>query len=209
MTREVYNPKTGIWENGKASPEQLQNGLDKLPSSYVTKDADDPSRIHELDPEHIVGALSDEISDREAGIVEEKPKNLPVLKKFDRMPCSQENIDLIRLRILKVLVDKNFDLVNKGSKPDNSVRHVWFDEDDIYGPYGLRDGNPPPDSDRLPHMRGKSIEIDPCHMPESVLRLLSSTKEMKQAYGEGMFASLEVMGLVPKKIISDNGGINE
>jgi hypothetical protein len=180
VTRRVLT-ESG-WVDGKAAPRLLPEPLRELPSDYVTNEIEDASRVHELDPAHILEALVDDRREAEQGKQPEAEQNLPRLPGPEHTRCTQDNIDLIRLRVLSVLVSQNAARVDGGQLPDLRVRHIWFPSDDVLGECLLRWGNPPPDRDRPRHLKHKSIEIDPSQMPASIVERIARDKTMREEY---------------------------
>lgn len=183
MTSKVFDQQSGNWNEGKAAPKLLPDELRALPSDYVTSDIEDTNRVHELDPEHVRLSLVDDRIDAETRPTAEPEQNLPSLpRNIEWVPCTQENIDLIRLRVTKILVDANYHKVSWGEPPDNRIRHVWFHENDINGTYELRMGNAPPSGQRPKHLKWKHLEIDPCKMPETLMRRIMDDKSLRDSY---------------------------
>lgn len=80
-------------------------------------------------------------------------------------PWSQEAIDLVRIRVMGVIVAQ---AVAKGWESTvKGVRHLWFPEPNTQNRL-LRDGNPPADCDRPKHLRGMNLVIDLDDIPPEV-----------------------------------------
>jgi len=177
MTKYVITEK-GERREGGASPELLPEELRKLPSDYVTKEEDDPDRVHPLDAPHIVEAVSAERREKEEGTYKdplEKPKRkFPPIAPVGRViPLSQQQIDYVRYRALQSIITVELCKAMEGEDPDLEARyHLWFPEDNV-NHYLLRDGNPPADIDRPKHLRGYRLELDMLHWPQSLVDLLS------------------------------------
>ncbi len=161
--------------------DEVGDHLKSLPSDYVTKDISDPDRIHKYDAPHIVDALAKERA---------KPKNqkksiFDILRKQGKIKphgrgyrLDPLNVDVIRFRVIQALVGglmKRMELppVHEQylEKPDLSIHHIWFPEDNM-DKYELRAGNPPADADRPPHLRGLDLEIDIVIWPKRIVDLL-------------------------------------
>lgn len=174
----------GTWEEGKASPKLLREDLRELPGELVVKndlDIQEEDKIHELDPPHIVEALTYEYQQKIAKDGKEDPKldtcNLPggpLAQIGESKKLNQREIDWVRLRLLKVRIDKALQAVENGHEPNMEVFHVWFPQDEV-NIYEIRPGNPPSDTDRPPHLKGFHLWIDPKHPSESMRDL---TKEV-------------------------------
>lgn len=199
MTSKVLDPTTGVWQEGKASPRLLPEPLRQLPSDYVTKEIEDQGRVHELDPEHIREALVDERTAAERGPAATEKPSLPKLPDLAHTKCTQENIDLIRLRILAVLTAENQMRLNLGETLDTKVKHVWFKRDDVLGDCELRPGNPPAQRDRPRHLQFRHLEIDPTRMPETLMQRIAEDKETRDAYNK------HIVGPRESVIVDANG----
>jgi hypothetical protein len=182
LTAKVLDSATGQWEEGHAAPRLLPEPLRQLPSDYVTTEIEDQSRVHELDPEHIRESLIDERATAEQGPQPEPDQRLPKLPDEKHTRCTQENIDLIRLRVLAVITQDNARRLSAGEKVDTAVKHVWFKADDVLGDCELRPGNPPPQRDRPRHLRFRQLEIDPMRMPDSLMERIAKDKDLREAY---------------------------
>jgi hypothetical protein len=161
--------KDGEWVEGKASPILLDEELCKLPSEFVTTTVEEADKIHPDDPLHTRLSMLDEL--------EAKANENPIKDDidFDEVPCGdarilyQKGIDVVRMRVLKVIIDNAILLLHKGStKIDLRVKHLWFPENNL-NIYELREGNPPPDSERPKHMRGFRLELDVTRIPQTVV----------------------------------------
>lgn len=82
---------------------------------------------------------------------------------------TQERVDHIRA---KTTMNTIFDAyVHKDFSVYRQVQHLWFSKDDIRG-VAVRDGNPPADVDRPPHLRGVQLVMDYPTAPEPLRHLL-------------------------------------
>jgi len=159
----------------------VEKHLRDLPSDWVTKEEADPDKIHKFDAPHIVQELSKELA---------KPKNrkksiFSILKKQGKIKkhgrgyrLDPLNVDYIRFRIIQALVNGQLKRMQLPpvheqylEKPDLGVKHIWFPEDNM-DRYELREGNPPADVDRPPHLRGLDLEIDIILWPKRIVDLL-------------------------------------
>lgn len=168
----------GTWESGKAAPELLREDLRALPSDAITKDVDDPDRVHALDPEHIRDELADKHILPEAPKDEEMPK--PGLG-WRPVKGRQQDVDLVRLRVMAAILQTELSRYENGEKPNLEARHLWFPEDDIRV-YSLRLGNAPPDSERPQHLRRLALEIDVTSLPDSIARVIDSDKTLRRVF---------------------------
>jgi len=160
----------GTWAKGKATPKLLREDLRVLPSELVISndmDIEDADKIHELDPPHIVAALTYEHQKKLAGVDDEAPAldtsdlpGGPLAQIGQRKTLSQREVDWVRVRLLKVLIDNAIAASDSGTEPDMSVRHVWFPENEV-NIYELREGNPPPACERPRHLKSLDLWIDP------------------------------------------------
>lgn len=174
MTRLVRKG-SGDWAEGRASPTLLREDLRRLPGDYVTKEVGDEHRVHELDPPHIVDALVEDREKAEQEPTPDEPKLvatrfLEALPVGVKKPVSQRRVDWIRLRVMKSVVSDLCERESNGesvTSHDFRVRHLWFPEDNA-NHYGLRDGNPPPDSERPKYLRGIDLVVDILCPPVSV-----------------------------------------
>lgn len=165
--------KDGIWQEGKAAPED-KGDLAQYPSEFVTKEIADEKRIHPDDPEHIRLALLDDLVKPPEGAPKQAKETL---KKYScaplGVPCkvSQWEIDVVRMRVLYATINSALMHVNKGLPFDLKPKHLWFPKDEIQI-YELRHGNPPSDSDRPKHLRGMELVVNLFDPPRRLLELL-------------------------------------
>lgn len=164
------------------SKKLLRPELRELPGEFVTSEIADSGKIHELDAPHIVDAIATELIEDivEADNPTSKPKKIDcaqpgqVLRFTSISPeKAQFEIDIIRLRVMKTLVDRFVKQAASGLEPDIKVRHLWFPKDNV-NEYALRMGNPPRDVDRPPWLRGRRIEIDVEVLPDTVAAILEA-----------------------------------
>lgn len=79
----------------------------------------------------------------------------------------QEDIDRVRMDLI---LQRMITFVRKDNlRPP--VAHVWFPKAKLAS-YALRDGNPPSDSDRPKHLRGKRLEVDVGEIAPSTARAI-------------------------------------
>jgi hypothetical protein len=168
--KQIYNPETKLWEEGKAAPELIAPHLRELPADYVTKDIADDKRVHEYDDRHIVDDL---VGDRQKAETETgEPDALAEAANLSRAeighpcPLSQLEIDVVRFRVLSSMVTQHLRAMQNdpGYDPDFAVRHLWFPENDV-NHYELREGNPPAVRDRPKHLRSYELELDLARWP--------------------------------------------
>jgi hypothetical protein len=188
--RQVF--RNGKWiDNDKAAPENLRADLRELPSELVTKDGDDPYKVHADDPDHVLetivydyGKHDGDPSKADAETKIKDPKfqdvyGLPLIGSVARLNwCGKDRaqwvIDLWRLRAAKALINSLVGDVEGGNIPErvSTVWHLWFPDNNLNN-YELREGNPPPDSKRPAYMRGLDIVVDlNCPVPPIVDRFI-------------------------------------
>jgi hypothetical protein len=165
VTRKIQTAN-GEWVDGKAKLEHLPERLRVLPSDLVTKDIDDPDRIHADDVPHIRKALIYEEQNRLTGRMNdvrvrwgEANTIHPKIEKWLNGPVTWQGVALIRTRILRVMALGQMDRIQGHLETDLSVKHVWFPENRA-SMYELRDGNPPADQDRPKYLRGIDLSLD-------------------------------------------------
>lgn len=78
-------------------------------------------------------------------------------------PVTRRGVEKARIRVTFACL---ISAVERGERHP-PVRHLWFPEDRI-SLYHLRDGNPPADQDRPPHLRGHRLAIDIGEIPQDV-----------------------------------------
>lgn len=171
MPRSVshYDSKLGKFVDGPAAPSVLPERLAKLPSELVTKEIEDDTRAHELDPQHVIDSIVEDFAQKQlpqpkVRTEEEelahrarraKLKELfEVIPAAEHAPLTQARVNARRFSIVYSLV--NGPLSKRALKP----MHLWFDKDDVNGNQGLREGNAPADSDRPKHLRGLDLSIN-------------------------------------------------
>ena len=156
--------------------------LRELPSEFVTTDIADAHRVHALDAPHILDAIVTEriedIAEAETAPPTDEPKKRPTLQPLHRLRFTdispekaQFEIDVIRLRVMRTLVDRFISEATAGLDPDTGVQHLLFPTDNL-NEYQLHPGNPPRDKDRPKWLRGLRIEIDIQVLPETVAAIL-------------------------------------
>jgi hypothetical protein len=170
--------ESGEWRDGGASPTLLPDNLRKLPGELVTNDADDESKAHELDAPHVVNTIVGDFA-KLHGAEQKDDTPAKVAKKLwapgpgERAPVRQWFVDVVKLRVLSVLVNQAVDDCNAGIEPDLRVRHLWFETDNVNA-YELRRGNPPSNKYRPRHMRNIDLVVDVMLPPRSIVELLAA-----------------------------------
>lgn len=166
-----------IGEDGKAktkaAPDLLPEELRKLPGELVTKDVDDPGRVHALDPEHVRESLVFEARESSgeavwSGESEEPPPpdaKAPESDREARRNNPQLAVDIVRLRILRAWAESEAAVIERGGRADMHFKYVWFPDPGNFDRYAWRDpakGDPPLpcDSQRPPHLRGLDLVVD-------------------------------------------------
>jgi hypothetical protein len=170
MTKKVF--KDGRWQDGKASPQALREDLAALPADYVTKEEGDAERIHELDPPHIVKALTRERFLSETVLPPEKPEDALTRAPLGKVvPLRQDFIDVEKLFVMKGIIKGQMVEIEEGTRkePDlTSIWHLWFPENNVNN-WVVRPGKPPPDSERPKHMRGFDLVVDVMNIPQRIV----------------------------------------
>jgi hypothetical protein len=152
--------------------------LKELPSAWVTKEIPDSAKIHSLDPPHIVDDLKDQIAESERPPFEgfnDYVAQFCSLPARDVVPLTQARVDVVRVRVLaaetrRILSDQQHS--DKELEPVFAVKHLWFEDNNV-NKYSLREGNPPPDSERPTHMRCLDLVVDPDNWPKRVVDTLA------------------------------------
>lgn len=198
--RLVWDNETSSFKPGKAKPALLDPELRKLPGELVTKELEDGTKIHELDPSHIRGALQEEFAENQA----KAEKRLNPKERFEALlndPASAlgevvrrfvvpgpeanlgdcrltpERVDWNRFQALRQKVKSAVELVANGDADVNvamkwlrCLQHVWFPQDDIRISE-IREGRAPPDRDRPRRLKGLTLEVDVFNWPVRVVDL--------------------------------------
>jgi len=207
--KEAYRGKqvlrNGKWEDGSASPEQKPEHLRGLPADWVTKNEADPDRIHELDPPHIVGALVEEqvkkVREQEVPDAPDASFKPSVAKPGECRPLSQWEIDMVRFRVMRQLVESAIVAKQHGVKTDIfKVNHLRFPENNV-NIYELREGNPPRDAERAQHERGFALVLDIEAWPQSIVDHLA-TRGVVLPDAKKMLDNVEFASLVTKEAVS-------
>lgn len=200
MPKGIWVYKDGKFvEKAEAAPEQLPSRLRQLPSDLVTKDADDPHRVHAEDPPHILRSLVKEQAQREVGFVnpflDEAGPQAPKLPNEHTSPkLEQWKIDLVALRVKRAWAETQKDNLRLRIAPNFAPHHLWFKANDVRI-YELREGNAPPDSERPKHLRrfNLTIDITDATMPPELLARL----EERGLRVDGAWAELVRQSLSP------------
>lgn len=161
-----------IYPKPKQRGELLRPDLRQMPGDLVTKDIDDPDKVHPLDPEHIHLSLADEYIERQTAedAPTPEPQKFSVLHKRVS-DLGQDGIALVMLRVFRELANTRATRVRRGGYVDLTVKHMWFPKDS-FDQYSLENGNPPPDSQRPKYLRGMELVMDLFSIPKCVRRLI-------------------------------------
>jgi len=203
--RYVYHNGVFVPQSGKSAV-QLPQHLRVLPGEFVTRDIEDPDKIHELDPDHIVDDLKQKLEAKY--IKPPDPKTVKEQERKERLnaaiqpipigekaPVTQPRVDAARLRVLRSFIDEAYQLMLV--QQDYSVylrpHYLWFPDRDNVNEVELRMGNPPADRDRPKHLRGLELVVDvQCWPPAIKARLaeygvsIPSIDDMKLKYDKEM-----------------------
>lgn len=170
----------GNWEEGKAQPKLLREDLRKLPSHWITEETADGTKIHEVDPPHVVETIRDELAEAEQeqtavpyaveAIIElaDAPLSEPVV------PLNQWRVDAVRLRVIFALIERANLAVSRKRVVDLEVRHLRFPTDNVHK-YELYPGNPPRRKELRRHERDLQLWVDPFNWPRQL------TTKLKEA----------------------------
>jgi hypothetical protein len=163
----------------RSSPELLRPELRRLPGELVTKDTDDPDKVHDLDASHIVEALTHEYCQKHEETDQPKvaPEKAPVkdiLAGLEQNRLTQDRVDIVRMRVLRAWADTQRQCAADGVENDFDVKHLWFEDDDIRA-YCWREGNAPADIDRPKHLKGLDLSLDIINveLPNTITRRLN------------------------------------
>ena len=180
MTRYIIDEKgnkrfvKGHKHRFRAVPENLKG----VPERLVATDIQDPDKISELDAPHIVDDLIATDIEKSVQGSKSEPKKLKCAQPGEVVPLSQWEIDVVRMRVLSSLVNSLLNRAASGETVDLGVRHLWFPKNNVNN-YELRNGNPPSDKRRPKHMRGFRVEVDLCHIPEGIQRVIEEQKQIE------------------------------
>jgi hypothetical protein len=169
--------ESGEWRDGAATPRLLPDDLRKLPGELVTKDVDDEAKAHELDAPHVVRGIVKDFAKAQEAPKDDTPQK--VAKKLwapgpgERAPVRQWFVDVVKMRVIATLVNRAVDDFNAGIDPDISVKHLWFETNNVNA-YELRKGNPPPRKERPRHLRDIDLVVDIQDPPKSMVDLLAA-----------------------------------
>ena len=151
-----------------------QPGLSDLPEELIATDDDDPDKVSALDAPHIKETL---VEDHVAKLLEQEKKEDPrIPKPGQKRPLDQFQIDLVRLRVCRVLIDNAIDAQVRGTFEGFEPAHVWFPDDNA-NKYELRRGWGPTNGDRPKHLKHYKLELDPPVLVES-RELKAAMKEL-------------------------------
>lgn len=179
----------------KASPKLLREDLRKLPGNFITNDEGDESKIHELDPPHVVAALASEQQAAEEAEAEPDKKEpryrslvtLGQKTKFTGISKDkvQFEVDLIRMRIIQSLIGRALANGKLGLPADLEVKYVWFPTNNL-NHYEMRQGNPPSRHSRPGYLRGIDLELDVLEPPKRM-------RDIAAEYGTELFSLSEAL----------------
>jgi hypothetical protein len=170
------------------TPTAAPSHLKHLPGELLTTDRDDADRIFKTDDSHIVDAITadaiDKINDADKGLApsiersDAQREALRTAKIGATIPISalpgnkaQLQVDLIRLRVTKTLIDTYIAQVKALEEPKIRPKHLWFPTDNL-NVYELRNGNAPSDNYRPKWLRRLRLEIDIHTIPHTIQVLL-------------------------------------
>lgn len=167
--------RDGKWTEGKASPELLRPELRELPANRLTKDIDDPDRIHALDSPHIVAALNDEITEREADEridpLGKRTLDYGLPGPGEAAPLSQRlvyrRIAMMYALTWEIHFERRWKEFLQSGRWKPEVQHLWFPEDNI-NHYTTRPGHAPENKRRPKFMRGLYLDFDLLDPPKPV-----------------------------------------
>lgn len=173
--------RDGKFVEGKASPWLPPEHMRKLPQSFTTRDEAEGEKVHELDPPHIVRALTAEQSKLEA-----KPALPEAVQQVadalfpsnEVVPLSQERIDIIRFRVLRARITRLAASPDPQKALDETkVDYIYFPENNV-NKYELRAKEARPGVSALPHplprhLRGFRLELDIYSWPQSMVDALA------------------------------------
>jgi hypothetical protein len=167
----------GTWEEGKAQPKLLREDLRKLPSHWVTEETADGSKIHEVDPPHVVETIRDELAEAETA---EQPNTYALQALIELadaplsdpvVPLNQWRVDAVRLRAIFALIERANLSASRKKPVDLEVRHLRFPMDNVHK-YELHLGNPPRNKELRKHERGLQLWVDPFNWPRRLAEKL-------------------------------------
>ena len=166
MKKRYIVDKHGTETPVKGHKHKLRNhpGLADLPEELIATDDDDPDKVSALDAPHIKETL---VEDHVAKLLEQEKKEDPRIPKIgQKRPLDQFQIDLVRLRVCRALIDHAIYTQELGIFGGFPPQHIWF-PDDNSNKYEIRDGWGPTNEDRPKHLKHYKLEIDPPAIVES------------------------------------------
>ncbi len=174
--RLILNEKTGAFEESHQKAKSLiAEHLRGLPGSFTTRDTSDPDKIHELDPPHIVDALT-----LEQGRAEQRREKLPSIYAGVDLwggPFDQFHIDLIKFKVIRNLITTATRFSERGmSFPLRKLHHLWFPKASL-DPRQLRTGRPPLRVDLPIYLKDKDLLVDVFNWPERIKDMLRERNE--------------------------------
>ena len=168
--------KDGAWVDGKAEPEGLPEHLRILPGDVVSKDVDDPNRVHQLDAPHIVSSLAKEHHNKQ--LAGKKKTAGKVLKKLrapgpgEIAPVTQWYVDVTKMRVIQQMAGLAVAQYEKGLRPDlESPVYLWFPTPNV-NQYEIRKGVPPIKRLRPKWLRDIDLRLDLLDPPRSIVDVL-------------------------------------
>ena len=177
MARYIFDAKGNKREvkGHKHRFRKVPDNMKGLPEELVGTNMADPDKIDVLDAPHVVDGIVDDYMEKQDA---PEKKKLRCAQPGEYVPLSQWEIDCVRMRVIKVSVDRYIEEAKAGLTPNWGVKHLWFPENNV-NHYELRDGNPPGDNQRPKHMRRFRIEIDILCIPETIQELLDKEKSQE------------------------------
>jgi len=178
----VFDPKTGKFKAGKASPWLPPEHMRSLPQDFTTKNPSDPDRIHPLDPPHIVEALTEDQTKAQAEKTATKSDDARALANLrseiysrDKVPITQIRVDAVKFYSMREIIKVQLLKLREGliDRIDWSVNHLWFPRP-YMGEREIRKGPPPPRSLRPGWIKDIDLVVDLAVWPKSINRILES-----------------------------------
>lgn len=181
----------GTWVEGPASPELLPKHMRAIPSDWVTKDSDDPDRIHADDASHIVSSLAKEKAKHKAEKADVKAEldKLWAPGPGERAPITQWFVDVARTRVgmswLRVVVAQlaNAPIINAAEVADAIVAgeripdlegHLIFPDPHNVNEYVFAHGvDKKKNSQKHKKLRGIDTNVTPFDPPKRVIAVLA------------------------------------
>lgn len=196
--RLVFDEQLGRFVEGRAKPAQLDPELRALPSEYVTKEVEDGSKIHELDPPNIRESLQEDFAKAEAAASEQSEEDKlrelqesnafreayrefaipgPEASRDDCWP-TQARVDWLRFTTARQKILTARDNARLGAPAGSQVKwlrnlqHLWFPTLDVRN-CEVREGGEPPHLTRPGRLKGLTLVVDVFTWPRRVVDLLA------------------------------------